>query len=171
MRRRGRRWPPHTLTIHDAVMPDRNRERSMDTAVRDLFERYRRFFNRALTGDAEMDEGRSFYASAFIAASPAGVMAGMNDDQLHKIMEQGYARYRSIGTKEMLVRDLHLSPIDEHHGVAHVAWTAVYARPDAPDIRIDFDVHYLVQKLDGEPKIFGWVSGDERAVLKEHGVV
>jgi hypothetical protein len=55
--------------------------------------------------------------------------------------------------------------------VAHVAWTAIYARQDAPDILIDFDVHYLVQKLNGEPKIFGWVSDDEQALLKEYGIV
>ena len=35
---------------------------------------------------------------------------------------------------------------------------------------IDFDVHYLVQKLDGEAKVFGWVSGDEQALLKKHGI-
>jgi len=35
---------------------------------------------------------------------------------------------------------------------------------------IDFDVHYLVQKLDGDPKIFGWVSGDEQALLRKHGI-
>jgi len=143
----------------------------METAVRNLFARYQRFFNRALEGDANLDEAASFYASAFIAASPAGVLAGKNDDQLGQIMERGYERYRAIGTKEMRMRDIRLSPMDEHHCVAHVAWTAIYSRRDAPDISIDFDVHYLVQKLNGEPKIFGWVSGDEQALLKEYGIV
>jgi hypothetical protein len=143
----------------------------METAVRNLFAGYQRFFNRALAGDFDLDEGRSFYTSEFIAASPAGVAAGKNDDQLGSIMEQGYERYRAMGTKEMRMRDVRLSPMDEHHCVAHVAWTAIYSRQDAPDISIDFDVHYLVQKLNGEPKIFGWVSGDEQALLKEYGIV
>ena len=143
----------------------------METAVRNLFARYQRFFNRALHGDVVVDEGTSFYAAAFIAASPAGVVAGKNDDQLGRIMEQGYKRYRATGTKEMRMRDVRLSLMDEHHCVAHVAWTAIHARQDAPDISIDFDVHYLVQKLNGEPKIFGWVSGDEQALLKEYGIV
>jgi hypothetical protein len=143
----------------------------METAVRNLFARYHRFFNRALDGDLDPDEGTSFYASAFIAASPAGIVAGKNDDQLGRIMEQGYERYRAIATKEMRMRDVRLSPMDEHHCVAHVGWTAIYSRQHAPDISIDFDVHYLVQKLDGEPKIFGWVSGDEQALLKEYGIV
>lgn len=36
---------------------------------------------------------------------------------------------------------------------------------------IDFDVHYLVLLLGGEPKVFGWVSGDEQSLLREHGIV
>jgi hypothetical protein len=63
-----------------------------------------------------------------------------------------------------------VSPIDEHHCIAHVAWAAIYARKEQPDLQIDFDVHYLVQKLDDSPKIFGWVSGDEQALIKKHGI-
>lgn len=142
----------------------------MEAQVRKLFERYEQLFRKSLAGDADMDEVASVYASAFIAASPAGVMVGKNDDELKQVMEQGYAHYRAIGTKEMRIRDVRISPIDEHHCVAHVAWTSIYARKGQPDVTIDFDVHYLVQKLDGEPKIFGWVSGDEQEVLRKHGV-
>ena len=143
----------------------------MENAVRKLFERYESFFNRSLDGNPSMDEVALLYASDFIAASPAGVMTGKNDDQLKQVMTQGYARYRAIGTKGMRIRHIRLSPIDQHHCVAHVAWTATYARKDQSDTTIDFDVHYLVQKLDGDAKVFGWVSGDEQALLREHGIV
>ncbi len=143
----------------------------METNVRKLFERYERFFNKSLGGDMDMDEVASLYAPEFIAASPAGVMTGKNDDQLMQVMAKGYAHYREIGTKEMHIRGVRISPMDEHHCVAHVAWTATYARKDQPDVAIDFDVHYFVQELDGEPKVFGWVSGDEQALLKEHGII
>ncbi len=143
----------------------------MDASVKKLFERYERFFGRSLAGDIDIDEAASLYASEFIAATPAGVMTGKNDDDFRQSMAQGHARYRAIGTKEMRIRHVAISPIDEHHCVAHVAWTATYARKDQADVAIDFDVHYLVQKLDGEPKVFGWVSGDEQAVLKAYGIV
>jgi hypothetical protein len=143
----------------------------MEASVRKLFERYERFSNQSLGGGINMDEVATLYASAFIAASPAGVMTGKNDDRLKRAMTEGYAHYRAIGTKEMRIRNLHLSPIDDRHCVAHVAWTASYARKDQPDIAIDFDVHYFVQKLDGEPKVFGWVSGDEQALLRKHGII
>jgi hypothetical protein len=143
----------------------------MESAVRKLFERYETFFNQSLRGDMDIDGAASLYASEFIGAAPAGVMTGKNGDQFKQFLAQGYAHYRAIGTKEMRIRHVRLSPIDEHHCVAHVAWTATCARQDRPDIAIDFDVHYFVQKLDGEPKVFGWVSGDEQALLKQHGIV
>jgi hypothetical protein len=143
----------------------------LETTVQSFFERYARFFNQALDGDANLDEVAALYACEFIAASPAGVMAGKNDAQLRQVMAQGYQRYLAMGTKEMRLRGVRFCPIDEHHGVAHVAWTARYAREGRPDVSIDFDVHYLIQQLDGEPKVFGWVSGDEQALLRERGVV
>jgi len=143
----------------------------METIVRKLFDRYERFFNRALSGDVNTDEAASLYASEFIGAAPAGVRTGKNDSQFKQVLAQGYAHYRAIGTKKMRIRHVRLSPIDEHHCVAHVAWTAIYARKEKPDAAIDFDIHYLVQKLAGEAKVFGWVSGDEQALLKKHGII
>ncbi len=143
----------------------------MEATVRKFFERYESSFNRALSGDMDMDEVAALYASAFIAASPAGVTTGRNDEHLKQTMAQGYERYRAMGTKEMRMRHVRVSPMDDHHCVAHVAWTATYARKDQPDVAIDFDVHYLVQALDGEPKVFGWVSGDEQALLRKHGIL
>jgi hypothetical protein len=143
----------------------------METSVRKLFERYERSFNQSLAGDTDLREVASLYASRFISATPAGVMTGKNDEQLKQVMAQGYARYRAIGTKEMRIRNVRLSPIDEHHCVAHVEWTATYARKDQPDVAIDFDVHYFVRTSDGKSKVFGWVSGDEQALLTKHGII
>ena len=142
----------------------------MDMEVNALFDRYEQAMRHALAGKPDLEETAAFYTSAYIAASPTGIVAGKNDDALKQVMEQGYAHYRAIGTKEMRIRDVRISPIDAHHCIAHVAWTATYARRDKPDVAIDFDVHYLVQQLDGAPKIFGWISGDEQALLKKHGI-
>jgi len=143
----------------------------MEQNVRRFFERYERLFNESLAGKASMDDVAGLYASEFIAASPAGVRAGKNDSQLKQVMSQGYASYRAMGTKEMRIRNITLSPIDDLHCVAHVAWSATYGRKTGVDVAIDFTVHYFVQMLDQEPKVFGWVSGDEQALLKEHGIL
>ena len=142
----------------------------MDAEVKALFQRYQRLFEKGLSGDVDGREVAAFYAPAFIAASPAGVFTGKNDDALLKVMKEGYARYRQTGLKSMGLRDIRLSVIDDRHWVAHVGWTASYARRGKPDVAIEFEVHYLIQKLDGEPKIFGWVSGDEQELLRQHGI-
>jgi hypothetical protein len=142
----------------------------MTTEVRALFERYEQFFRTSLAGSVDMDAVAALYASEFIAASPSGVKAGKNDAKLKETMEAGYARYRALGTKDMRIRDLGVTPLDEHHCVVHVAWTATYAK-DGREIAVDFDVRYLVQRLDGQPKVFGWVTGDEQALLKEQGII
>ena len=147
-----------------------HRENVMEASVRELFERYERLFNQALGGDVDVREVASLYASSFIAATPAGVMTGRNNDQLKQVMSQGYARYRAIGTKQMRIRDVRVSPLDEHHSVVQVAWTGTYARKNQPDVAIDFDVHYFVRTVDGRSKVFGWVSGDEQALLSERGI-
>ncbi len=143
----------------------------MEKSVNELFKRYQDFFRKGLKNEASMEEVASSYAAAFIAASPAGVSVGQNDEQLKQVMRQGFERYRRIGTKDMRLRHVQIHPIDEHHCLARVAWTATYDQGAKPDVSIDFDIHYLVQQLDDEPKIFGWVSGDEQALLRQHGII
>ncbi|WP_421398293.1 nuclear transport factor 2 family protein [Agrobacterium fabrum] len=142
----------------------------MEASAKKLFERYERFFNTSLKGDMNAEEIESLYASDFITASPAGVMTGKNDDNLKEAMTKAYERYRVIGTEGIRIRDIRISAIDDHHCIAHVSWTANFTRKGQSNVAIDFDVHYFVQTLDGEPKVFGWVSGDEQALLKEHGI-
>ena len=54
-------------------------------------------------------------------------------------------------------------------GMARMPWRA-NARAGGADVAIDFEVHYLMQQLDGPPRIFGWVSGDEEALMRAHGI-
>ncbi|WGF89901.1 nuclear transport factor 2 family protein [Marinivivus vitaminiproducens] len=143
----------------------------MEASVRAFFERYERLFRKSLGGAMDADEIADLYASEFLAASPAGVTTGRNDERLKQVMAEGYARYRAMGTKDMRIRNVRISPLDDLHCVAHVAWRATYARMDRADVTIDFDVHYFVQTLEGGPKVFGWVSGDEQALLRQHGIV
>ncbi|SCW56943.1 hypothetical protein SAMN02927900_02762 [Rhizobium mongolense subsp. loessense] len=82
----------------------------MEASVRKLFERYERCFKQSLGGDIDMDEVASLHAPDFIAASPAGVVTGKNDDQLKQVMARGYAHYRAMGTKEIRIRNVRLSP-------------------------------------------------------------
>lgn len=52
-----------------------------------------------------------------------------------------------------------------------IAEGATLARSRLATTAIDFDVHYLVQVLNGGAKVFGWVSGNEQPELKRHGII
>jgi hypothetical protein len=78
----------------------------MDTSIRMFFERYERVFNQSLGGDADVNDVTALYSAEFIAASPAGVATGKNDDRLKETMARGYERYRAMGTKRMRLRNL-----------------------------------------------------------------
>ena len=53
------------------------------------------------------------------------------------------------------------------HCVANVAWRASYEVADTQQVDIDFDVHYLMQELDGKLRIFG----NEQELLKKYGII
>jgi len=141
----------------------------MHKAVKELFERYARNFNAALTAEPDLEAIAGLYAETFIAASPAGIMSGRNDDELRKVMAGGFARYRQMGTKKMEVSDLRVTPIDELHGLAHVDWRATYEVDGARKV-IDFTNVYLVRVEGAKGKVFGWITGDEDAELRKHGI-
>ncbi|WP_375293185.1 hypothetical protein [Bradyrhizobium sp. sGM-13] len=62
----------------------------MEKNVKDLFEHYENLFRTALRDQVDMDEVVSSYATAFVAASPAGVSVGRNDEHLKQMMQQGF---------------------------------------------------------------------------------
>lgn len=145
-------------------------EPGMDDAVHALFDRYEALFAQALAGKADPAALAGLYAPEVIAASPMGVRAGRNDAAMIAAMAEGHAHDRAIGTRAMRIRSRRLSRIDALHCVAHIGWRAHYARPDLPETVVDFEVHYLVQVLASRARVFGWITGDEDAVLKQHGI-
>ena len=143
----------------------------MQTPAETLFARYQRFFMQSLAGHIDPAEIDALYAPEFIAASPAGVRTGRRDADFAAQMAAMQEHYRAIGTQAMELRHVRVTPIDGLHGVAHVGWRAIYARDDLPETAIDFEVHYLIQMQDGAAKVFGWISGDEEAALRDSGVI
>lgn len=144
---------------------------TMRTAADTLFARYQRFFMDSLGGHIDPAEIDALYAPEFIAASPSGIRAGRRDADFTAQMQAMQDNYRTIGTQVMQLCHVRVTQIDDLHGVGHVGWRAVYARDDLSETMIDFEVHYLIQMQDGAAKVFGWISGDETAALRDHGVI
>jgi hypothetical protein len=138
-----------------------------------FFAAYAARFNAALADPPHDDvEGTAAaFARFFVEASPLGVNGGPNNEAFRAMIPQGNAFYRAIGTKSMAIRGLEIQPIDDLHAMVRVHWDSRYARPDGAEVAIPFDVVYFVQVLDGTPRIFAYITGDEQRVLREHGLL
>ncbi|WP_244730329.1 hypothetical protein [Mesorhizobium sp. 113-3-3] len=55
--------------------------------------------------------------------------------------------------------------------MAKVQWSGDYERKDGSALPIDFKVDYLIERRDGRLKVFGWISGDEQAEFRKHGLI
>ena len=138
-----------------------------------FFAEYAARFNRSLQDPpvVDVDGVLASFADCFIEASPLGVNCGKNDAQFREVIPQGFAFYKSIGTTAMNVKGVDVTPLDEFHVMARVHWDARYRRQDGSKMQIEFDVIDFLQALDGQPKVFAYITGDEQKVLREHGLI
>ncbi len=142
----------------------------MEQAIRDLFGRYESETNAALAGEPDMAAIIDLYDDAFVGSSPAGVMAGQKDEDFKKALSDGFAHNRKIGAQRMEVIDLRAEEIDAMHALVNVDWRATYDR-DGSQKTIDFTNVYLTRVANGQCKVFGWITGDEEAELRRHGII
>jgi hypothetical protein len=135
-----------------------------------FFRAYADAYNRSLGGRVDHEAIMASFADCFVAAGPGGVNCGKNDDSFRAALDQGYAFYKSIGTRHMAVRSVSVTPIDDWHHMAKVSYRAGYEK-EGRELNIDFDVTYLLQTRDGVSRIFAFIAGDEIGVYREHGLI
>lgn len=145
----------------------------MQKKLKTFFYQYAQRFNDSLgdKGKVDVDGQVAAFADCFIEASPLGVNCVQNDAEFRKMIPKGYEHYKSIGTTAMNIGSLDITPLDDYHAMAKVHWESRYHKKDGSDDAIDFDVIYFVQLLNGEPKIFAFITGDEEQTMKDHGLI
>jgi|GEM_PF-217350 len=145
----------------------------LQTLLTAFFAEYAARFNRGL-GEApaeDVEATAAAFADCFIGAGPDGVICAKNDEAFRAQLPKGFAFYRGIGTQSMAIDGLDITPLDDLHAMVRVHWNSKYVKQDGSKVEIPFDVIYLLQLLDGQPKIFAYITGDEMGVLKEHGLL
>ena len=137
--------------------------------VRLFFDDYAARMNAALADPKKTDIAglRAAFADYMVGANPNGVFGGRNGLLFRFVLPRGIARYRRIGTLAMDVIGLRVTDLDDFHALAHVDWCARYRGGK----EISFTNVYILQMRDGAAKIFAWITGDEEAALKAHGIV
>ncbi len=136
-----------------------------------FFAAYADFYTAAVEGKPVIADLRHCYGDYVVGASPGSIMGGENGEEYGKVMEQGFAFYRSIGMKRMVLRGVEPTEIMAGHDLVHVDFRAEMERRDGSPLEVDFTVAYITQRRDSGPKIFAFMSDDEMALFRDLGLV
>lgn len=137
-----------------------------------FFKLYADSFNNALNEDTpDIEWTVNSFSNSFIAANPLGVTCGQNNEEFNSAIFQGYALYKSIGVKAMDIISIETTELDDFHAMTKVRWKSSYVKKDNSKGNIEFDNYYFTQTKLKEHKIFAYITGDEQAALKEHGLI
>lgn len=132
---------------------------------------YETEFNLAFHGDPDIETTANLFADSFIEASASGVKCRKNDNEFRKYLAEKYSFYKSVGLKEMRIVSRDISMLNDLHGMDKVKWRAVYETKEGINHELEFEVIYLVQIKNGDPRIFAYITGDENRALREKGLI
>lgn len=145
---------------------------SIEQTIDIFFEAYALRFNRSLAGkDSDIEGTVNAYADSFVEASPTGINSARNDEHFKEAIPKAYEFYKSIGTKSMKIVSKEITVLDEYHSMVKIHWKATYTRKDGQEEVILFDVIYILQHNENTPKIFAYITGDERRTLSKRGLI
>ncbi len=144
----------------------------MDTInqkLEEFFDAYEKRFNDAITTDkVDVDATAHAFADCFVEASPKGIICGKNDEEFKINTKKGYAFYKSVGTQSMKIVKKEINLLNEWHSLVKIYWKTDIIKKDKSEISIEFNVFYLVQILNGQIKIFAYITEDEEKAFKDN---
>jgi hypothetical protein len=71
----------------------------------------------------------------------------------------------------MKVTRVQASALYPNHDAVQVFYKAGFQKKDGSELTIEFDVLYIVQRREEGPRIVAFISGDEMAAYRQHGLV
>ena len=141
--------------------------------VRAFFDAYASRTNAAIGRPPRVDSAgvRDSFADYFVGASPTGVRGGRNGLVFRMMIRLGFRAYRRMGTRSIDLAGLTVTSLDDFHALAKTDWVSRFdgSKGDGQDIA--FTNHYLLQVRDGQAKVFAFVTPDESAALRKHGLI
>lgn len=109
-----------------------------------------------------------YCADSFISAGPKGSIAQSKKDY-EKKAEQVIQFYRSVGRKSARIISKRVMPISNEYSMVVVRWGVTFEKMGAK--QVEFDVSYIIQETDIDPKIILLIShDDEEVAIKKLGL-
>lgn len=145
-----------------------NTEKQIDN----FFNHYAEVFNSALKTDApDIKRTAALFSTCFVAANPAGVNCGQNNETFLDAMQKGYAFYKTIGITSMDIVSKKITILDDFHTMTKVGWKSYFTKKDGQKGNIEFENIYFTQTINEQHKVFAYITGDEQSALKEAGLI
>jgi hypothetical protein len=134
----------------------------MDDATRKLFAEYERALDTL-----EIEKQAPLFAEHFISAGPNGSIA-QGHDEFMQMSGQAADFYRSMGQTGAKILSMKETPISDQYTLVTIHWGVTFEKTG--DKPIEFDVSYIVQNIDGNPKILLFITHqDEELAMQELG--
>ncbi len=146
---------------------------SLETKIRALFDAYGKHADNALRDPPleDFDGVTRHFATFFVESGPQGVIGGANDAAFRARLPAGFAHYRAVGGRHMTIKGLQITQLDHLHAIADVDWDFAYTNKQGKTGNVTFTNLYFITIADGTPKIFAYVTPDERQAMQEHGLL
>lgn len=141
----------------------------MPSELETFFQSYVQAFNRSLGDKVDAKGIARHFADSFIGSGPAGVREERRRVHCHpraglRLLQAD--RHRADGRPQ----GRHCAYRCRAH-LATVSYRPHYRKKDGQRIQIDFTVSYFVRTADHGPLTIGFVSADETAVFRQHGLI
>lgn len=134
----------------------------MDKRIEKLFADYGKSFSKL-----ELQRTAELYADDFIAAGPKGIISQKREEFLANAGKAAEF-YRSVGQQSAKALSMKDTWFGEDYVMVTIHWGVTFEKLDKP---VEFDVSYLVQLTEAEPKIILFISHeDEEEMMKELGL-
>ena len=109
-----------------------------------------------------------YCADSFISAGPKGSIA-QSKKEYEKRAEQVIQFYRSVGRKSARIISKRVMPICNEYSMVVVRWGVSFEKMGTK--QVEFDVSYIIQETDMDPKIILLISHeDEEVAMKKLGL-
>lgn len=132
----------------------------MEDTIEKFFRRYEKVFS-----DLEVEKQVPMFAENFISAGPKGSIA-QGRDQFMEMSHRAADIYRSLGQTEAKIFSMKEITISNEYSMVTVHWGVKFKKTG--DKWIEFDVTYIVQKTEPEPKIIMFITHqDEEEAMRE----
>ncbi len=128
--------------------------------INKLFSDYEKAFSAL-----DFKQNALMFSDAFITAGPKGAIARSRDEFVAHADEVS-TFYKKAGQEYAQILGMDTVPISEQYTMVNVHWGVTYQKTG--DLVVEFDVSYIVQETDEEPKIIMFVAHqDEDEALKK----